>query len=303
MKTTGFCGEMYNQDGVFPVGQGRLDANAYNQAIDSNNIINNPVPGVMRAYLPGGQAAYDKLPANEKVAVTIWTSIFSGFQGTFKIENIHEYLVAKKEMPYTIAIFMGDDLRAPERIKQLKDQVFPALKAKWSKIADDPNYRSIAGQSTAGANAFDVVWLGTDVVAKGIGGSPSFACFTCLAQGGACATECADKNQVYKKEIEFCPARPIRWTGTVGTCDIFGTLAERAAAGCPGANEGGDIDSSGCKATWLTTNKETTAALKAKGMPHQLFIIDKGNHAHTTWGGVALPHQLRWIFKDITCAM
>lgn len=303
IKTDGFCGSQYNSDGVFEVDGGRLDQAAYNQAPNANGIVTNPVPGVGRAYLPGGPAGYAAAEAG-KVAVTIWTSIMGsndGYpKGVFRIENIHEYLVQRKEIPYTIAIFMDDDLGGADRIKQLRDQIFPALKAKWSKISDLPAYKSIAGQSTAGANAFDTIFMGTDVIAKGIGGSPSFACFTCLNTWGM-STDPA-RNQGYMKEIKFCPAKPIRWSGTVGTCDIYGSNDSRIEAGCPGTARGTQVDSSSCGASWLPQNQAVTAELKAKGLPHQLFVIKGGEHDHNTWGGVALANQLRWVFKDITCA-
>ncbi|MDX2020232.1 MAG: hypothetical protein SF187_08320 [Deltaproteobacteria bacterium] len=313
LKSDGFCGQMYNQDGIFTVGQGRLDDTAWNQPATGTNVT---VANVGRVYLPGGEnndAGY-KGAENGKVAITFWTSLFANSgqnSSTYHIENIHEYLVAQKQIPYTIAVFLNDDLGPIDRIKSLKEKVLPALKARFSKISNDPAYRSIAGQSTAGTNSFDTIWMGTDIISKGIGGSPSLVCFGCHGGLGSCPTlepGCTPKNDAYSKEIAFCPARSIRWTGTVGTCDIYGTVAERAATDCPKPNGQvptgpGAIDASACKATWLTENRAVANAMKTKGMPYQLFVITGGGHDPNTWGGVALAHQLRWIFKDITCAM
>lgn len=298
MKSDGFCGQEYNKDGIFMVPRAKMDTAASNAAA-SGLIVNSPVPGVARAYLPGGQAGYDAA-ANGSVALSIWTSGFSGQQATHKIENIHEYLVGRNEIPYTIAIFISGDMGGSARVKQLKDTLIPALKAKWSKLSNDPNYRVIAGQSTAAADSFDTAWLGTDVIAKAIGGSSSVVCFTCMGGQGPCLGDCPEKNSSYVKEVEFCPARPIRWSSTVGTCDIMPTLEARLAAGCSGGTGAGAVDASNCKASWLKANQDLTNALQAKGMPHQLFVFQGGEHTPSDWSN-ALPWQLRWVFKDITC--
>ena len=110
-----------------------------------------------------------------------------------------------------------------------------------------------------------------------------------------------DPNDNYERWINACPIKPIRFTGTVGTCDIYATCAQRTAAGCSGCASGGQVDASSCMATWLTENQEVTAELEAKGFPHQLFIFRGGGHTPNVWGGYALADQLRWVFKDITC--
>jgi hypothetical protein len=297
MKSDGFCGAQYNKDGIFMVPRSFADSNARNQAASGETV---NVAGV-RAYLPGGTAKY-MAAADGQVALSFWTSGFAGDSGTHKIENIHEYLVKENQIPYTIAIFIGNDKSGPDRIAELRTLI-PMLKARWPKISNDPNYRSIAGQSTAGADAFDTVWLGTDVIAKAIGGSASVACFTCMGGQGLCAEAgCPGKNDSYVKEVEFCHARPIRFTTTVGSCDIFGSLAERLAAGCGGASHAGAVDASQCGATWLTINTNLANALKAKGMPYQLFVVEGAGHAPGDWS-IGLSWQLRWAFKDIACKM
>jgi hypothetical protein len=292
LKTDGFCGNQYNQDGVFTISQTKLDADAFNQAA-TGLTVNNPVPNVSRIYLPGGMAKYSAA-ADGKVALSFWTGAFVGSQDRFHFENVHEYLVNRGEIPYTIAVFTNIETNGDKGGANLK-AIITALKAKYPKISDDPNYRVIAGQSTTGGDAFDIAWLSTDVVAKAIGGSASVVCFTCM--GG--------QQQVpdsYQAEVNFCPPRPIRWSATVGTCDIYDTLEHRIAAGCSADTGAGAVDASQCQADWLTANKGLQAALKAKGTPAQLFVVTGGGHLHETWGVWAMPWQLRWIFKDITCA-
>lgn len=312
LKNDGFCGAKYTQDGIFgdaegdnvKIPKGAMEPAAYSQALATGATITDLAAPILRVYLPGGTAGYNAAAAG-KVAVSFWTGVLgSGANSRFKIENVHEYLVKRNEIPYTIAVFIDGDINGSERVPQLRDVIIPALKARWSKISDDPKYRVIAGQSTAGANAFDTAWMGSDVVSRAIGGSPSLVCFTCLGRDFCPTAEpgCTITNTRYQKMIQFCPARAVRWSATVGTCDIYGTTAERLAAGCGAGAGGGSVDASGCGANWLKTNIDIAKELKKKNMPVQLFVVDKGIHLDETWTATALPHQLRWIFKDITCA-
>lgn len=321
MKTSGFCGEANNQDGVMTFPRGRVEAAAFSFATKPSGFVNNPATGVSKAYLVGGTEEYAKAKDGE-VAVTFWMSGFSN-DGAHGISNIHEYLYSRGELPYTIAVFLdgGDGKLFAEkdfskRMASLKNTVLPALLAKWPKISKNPNYRSLAGQSTAGAEAFDAAWLYTDIIAKGIAGSASLACFTCLGGQGSTAenchedlAECAAKNKIknntYAKEVMFCPARPIRWTTTVGTCDIWGLRHERLAQknpSCSDTSDPGSLDESSCKASWPVVNQDLADALKAKGVPFQLIKFVGGTHAPSDWSA-ALPIQIRWAFKDITCKM
>lgn len=291
LKNTGFCGEKYNQDGVHAIEQVKIDAAAFDEPA-SGMTVQNPVANVKRVYLPGGMAKYNAAP-DGKVALTLWTSLFADVQDRFHFENVHEHLVKRNEIPYTIAAFVNGEIAGNDRTK-LKG-IIDGLRAKYPKISTDPNYIVITGQSTAGGNAFDVAWLNTDLVAKAIGGSASVVCFTCF--GGQSTDEFP-----YEKEVMFCPARPIRWSATVGTCDIYGTITARMDAGCGSGTGAEAVDSSQCGADWLASNRKLQAALKAKGTPAQLFEINRGGHVHEVWGVFAMPWQLRWIFKDITCA-
>lgn len=322
LKNSGFCAGQYNQDGVFTIPRTRLEPAGFSQATTGLSVAN-PVQGVVKAYLPSGEAEYLKAKDGE-VAVTFWWSAFSN-DSAHGISNIHQYLYSRGELPYTIAVFLdnganklfdegaqgrpGKDFIT--RMNSLKNTVLPALIAKWPKISKDPAYRSISGQSTAGAEAFDAAWMYTDIIGKGIGGSSSVACFTCMGGNGTSAScndvmSCRERNTTYAKDVMFCPARPIRWTSTVGTCDIFGTAEERfdpkLVPKCEGGISDGTVDASQCKATWPTINQDLADALKAKGTPYQLFKITGGEHRPTDWS-IALPAQLRWAFKDITCKM
>lgn len=289
----GWCTDNSNQytnDGTFMVSASALDSAAKNNAAKGQWIGTQGLQGLRDIYMPPG---YEQAE-DGRVGVSFWLGAF-GARNSMNIEGIHDYLIGRKEIPYTIVVFVNsnnDPGRVPEYIARFKTNTIPGLKAKYPKLAMDPRFRVIGGQSTDGTVAFDAMWMGTDVVSNGIGGSPSMVCFGCLGAVG--------HNKGYVNHVSFCPKKPIRWTGTVGLCDIWGTLQERLAAKCDGSTGAGSVDASTCAASWLPANKELTDALKAKGMPHQLFIMP-GGHSPTTWGGVALAQQLRWVFKDVTC--
>ncbi len=319
MKSDGVCGMQYNKDGVFEIPQGWLDGAAFMQAPNTNGEVNPNIDGVRDVYLPGGPAGYAAAKDGE-VAVSFWLGGFTStnLKGTHRIANIHEYLVAQKHIPYTIAVFVSEGGDFMATMKKLTESTLPALIGRYGKISKNPDYRVIAGQSTTAGWAFDAAWLFTNSISKAIGGGSSVVCFTCMGGlKGANATNCNDgansenlaiqstpecqvKNSTYVKEIQFCPARPIRWTSAVGGCDIAENNAARKAAGCQEGSGDGAIDGSECGATWRDENEKLTAALKAKGMPHQLFVVKGGGHAPANWS-YALPWQLRWAFKDITC--
>lgn len=308
-----WCGDTsagaYTNDGVFQVGQTALEKLS-NVAVGGWTAFGAaPIKDIYVPSAAGGYAA----AKNGEVALTFWISAFSDQE--FLVRQIHESLIAKGDMPYAIAVrltYSDTANKAPEMISDLKTKIIPALKAQYPKISDDPDYRVIVGQSTAGAHAFDVMWMGTDVVSKAIGGSPSLACFSCMELTGS--SDSPGANAGYEEEIKFCPKRSVRWSATVGTCDIMASKDERFAAGCCmkgleqtnplscDAQTGkGDVDVSGCAGNWPTMNKGAAQAMKEKGNAYQLFVIEGGRHAPNTWGGVALSYQMRWIFKDVTC--
>lgn len=222
---------------------------------------------------------------------------YSGYTGNqFTIEGFTDALARKGEIPTLILVWPAQDGGSVEcrdtrlALDQWRTSLLPFLKTKYSKISNNPDHRVVFGQSTAGAIAFDVAWMGTDIVTKVFSGSGSYVCFQRITESD---------NLGYGKLARSCPAKPIRVAMSVGKCDIMGTCEERLAAGCSGCTPGGQVDSSQCAATWSTSNADLAAALKEKGYPYQ-FVKTPGGHEPDSWLAY-FGDRLRWLFSDITC--
>ena len=97
--------------------------------------------------------------------------------GTWRVPVVFDNLIAKKEMPVTIGIFINPGVvpaahaNALPRFNRsfeydslggayarfLIDEVLPEVKKKW-KLSDDPNDRAIAGASSGAICAFTAAW-------------------------------------------------------------------------------------------------------------------------------------------------
>jgi len=246
---------------------------------------------------PNYQAA-----ADGRVALVFFTGAFQP-RSSFKVEGILDHLIGRGEIPYALGIFLnvGTDIEAPVQVIANIRAAIPLLQQTFPKISNDPGMRTIIGQSVQGSLAFEVAWMGTDVIGTAIGGSPYFACFTCTGiMGLADGDRDGNINDIPTDWVGACPVKPLRWSATIGSCDIFGTLHERLAAGCPADTHGGAVDASHCSASLLPINQRLHAALTQKGIPSQLFISSVGGHSPGTWS-LALADQLRFVFRPYTC--
>jgi hypothetical protein len=159
-----------------------------------------------------------------------------------------------------------------------------AIKDAYPKITN-PKMVATAGQSTAGAQAFDIAWANPTQVGAVIAASGSFVCFM--------------GNAPYDDLISGAGKKDIRVSMAVGTCDIFGSLGDRLAAGCSNCSGAECVDASACAASWLPANKGVAAALKAKGNDHQLLIMEK--IGHLVMNPTGLLNQMRWLYRPLTC--
>ncbi len=169
-----------------------------------------------------------------------------------------------------------------------------ALQAALPKISKDPAWIGVGGQSTAGAEAFDVVWNNPMKAGVAVVGSGSFVCFM-----GSQADQNSRNNDVYVQRISAAAKKNIRVSLSVGTCDIFSDLAERITAECSNCSTGACVDASQCRANWQKVNENVAAALQAKGYNYQLQIMTRGQHQTPTQP--SFLNQVRWMFKPMMC--
>ncbi|MDX2020023.1 MAG: hypothetical protein SF187_07260 [Deltaproteobacteria bacterium] len=241
-------------------------------------------------YVPSQYAA----AADGKVAFGV---VFGNFanptSGDYKWQTLLDNLINTKEIPPLILVFSGTNINDPgagATAKNTFSSALSAVKAKYPKVSMDAKWHVIAGQSTSGAVVFDVVWDNPTVVANAITGSGSYVCF--MPKAG-------NSNDGYATMIKGSAAKGVRFSMSVGKCDIYGSIPDRIAAGCSGTEPGGDIDKSQCAATWLDVNKEVHNAMTTKSIDHQLLITSFG-HSDQTWA-LWIGDQLRWVFRPITC--
>ena len=205
-------------------------------------------------------------------------------RGALRVPTVMDNLIAKKEMPVTIGIFItpgqrGEDF--PETIgtgnpnnrsveydslgdayaRFLVEEMLPEV-GKTYKLTDDPEGRAIGGASSGAICAWTVAWERPDQFRKVISMIGSFTDI----RGG----------HVVPDLVREADKKPIRVFVQDGAQD--------------NRNERNP------KRDWHLQNRAMVAALQEKGydMKH---VFGEGGHSDNH-GGAILPDILRWIWRD-----
>ncbi len=229
--------------------------------------------GWSKIYMP---AQYETAKAGEVAVLMVF------FPMTLDYVTRHlDGLIQRGEIPPTIAI--TPDVNADQH--SFIKIVLSSLQKAYPKISTDPRMKAAMGASTGGAQAFDLAWKNSGLVANAVVMSGSFVCFR--------------PNYPYPTTIKMTPSNPVRVSLSIGDCDIYGTDALWPAV-C-GTNCGPFcVDASDCKGDWLTENQKVAASLKENKIAYQYIFVEGGKHTLPTW----LQHmgdQLRWVFRPIMC--
>lgn len=205
-------------------------------------------------------------------------------KGVLRVPVVLDNLIAKKEIPVTIGIFItpgqrGDDypdslgLNNPDNraveydslgdtyAKFIVDEMLPEVGKRYT-LTTDPNQRVIGGASSGAIAAFTVAWERPDAFRKVISLIGSFT----NIRGG----------HVYPDLVRKSPPKPIRVYLQDGLYDNRNP-----------ANPERD---------WYLQNKAMAAALKEKGYD-MTYVVGEGGHSDDH-GGSLLPEILRWIWRD-----
>lgn len=193
--------------------------------------------------------------------------------GDFRAPIVFDNLIARKEMPVTIGIFInpGRTPRASNRsfeydtlsdqyARFLEKEILPEV-AKNYNLRPDPDGRAIGGISSGGICAFTVAWERPDLFGKVLSHVGSF---TNIRHGDMYPGIIRKTN----------PPRKIR---------VF--LQD-------GAN---DLDNA--NGNWPLGNQQMALALKFKKYDYQ-FVFGEGGH-NGKHGGAILPDSLRWLWRDV----
>jgi sugar lactone lactonase YvrE/enterochelin esterase-like enzyme len=228
-------------------------------------------PGTKRnggIYVP---AQYD--PA--KPAALMVFQDGSGYMGTnggWRVPLVFDNLIAAKEMPVTVAIFLDPGTREGQSnrsfeydslgdayAKFLINEVIPWVTNKYSlTITSDPEMRATCGSSSGAIAAFTVAWERPDQFRKVLSTIGSFT----NIRGG----------HNYPFWIRKTERKPIRVFLQDGSNDLN--------------NLHGD---------WPLGNAGMASALRFMGYDHK-FVLGDGSH-NGRHGGAILPDALRWLWR------
>jgi len=203
---------------------------------------------------------------------------YANSNGLFRVPNVLDNLIHKKEIPVTIGLFVNPGEVRPGQSGQasrsnrsyeydslgelytrfLLEELLPELTNHY-KITSDPAGRAIAGISSGGICAWTVAWERPDAFGKVLSHVGSFT----NIRGG----------HVYPALIRKTEKKKIR---------VF--LQD-------GAN---DLDN--LHGNWPLANQEMAAALKFMDYDYKFEFGDGGHNGKH--GGAILPDSLRWLWRD-----
>jgi enterochelin esterase family protein len=235
--------------------------------------------GTIREYWTYVPAQYDD---TKPAAVMIFQDghAYVGEKGWFRVPVVFDNLIARKEMPVTVGIFINPghkaeelpkpgwadknnrsfeyDTLSPQYAQFLVDEILPEV-GKTVKLTDNPELRAICGISSGGICAFTAAWERPDVFRKVLSHVGSF---TNIRRG-----------HEYPALIRKTPPKPLRVFLQDGSKDLD--------------NEHGN---------WPLANQQMAAALAYRKYDYK-FAFGEGGH-NDIHGGSILPDSLRWLWRD-----
>lgn len=217
---------------------------------------------------------------------------FVGPKGDYRIPNVFDNLIYRREMPVTIAVFVNPG-HTPEQQESSStnwgdsinnrgteynelndkyahlviDELMPAVEKDYN-ISKNPDDHAIAGASSGAICAFTVAWQRPDQFRKVISAIGSFTDI----RGG----------HVYPDLILQNDRKPIRIFLQDGVNDLRG--------------RGRNNSPYNPKRDWHAQNIKMVAALTKKGYDVN-YCWGIGTHSGKQ-GGAMMPEMLRWLWRD-----
>ncbi len=204
-------------------------------------------------------------------------SSFMGEKGRWRVPIVFDNLIARGDMPPTIAVFInpGNDKSKPDNRKPsnrgfeydslgdryarfLLEEILPEVEKKYT-ISKSPEMRAICGSSSGGICAFTVAWEHPESFGKVL---TSVGSFTNLRGGN-----------VYPSLVRKTEPKPIRMYM---------------------ADTSGDVDNA--FGSWPWANQLMASALKYMGYDVR-FDWAEGYAHNSDFGGSKFPEALKWLWR------
>jgi enterochelin esterase-like enzyme len=203
---------------------------------------------------------------------------YASSNGQYRVPVVFDNLIAKKEMPVTIGVFINPGNIPPSDPGQrgrsnrsfeydslgdlyarfLLQDIMPLVTNRYN-ITNDPEGRAIGGASSGGICAWTVAWERPDQFRKVLSHIGSFT----NIRGG-------HNYPALIRKTEKKPIRVFLQDGRNDLDNLFGN--------------------------WPLANQEMAAALKFMNYDYQ-FVLGEGTHSGKH-GGAILPESLRWLWRD-----
>ncbi|MGN6134163.1 MAG: alpha/beta hydrolase-fold protein [Aureliella sp.] len=204
---------------------------------------------------------------------------FSNVTGRWRVPVVFDNLIARGDMPPTIAVFInpGQDKTKPQRQKNkysnrsfeydslgdryarfLLEEIIPEVEKKFT-LSKDPDMRAICGSSSGGICAFTVAWERPDAFRKVL---TSVGSYTNLRGGN-----------VYPSWIRKTEPKPLR---------VYM------------ADTSGDVDND--FGSWWWSNQLMASALQYMGYDVR-FDSAEGYGHNSDFGGARFPEALKWLWR------
>lgn len=245
-------------------------------------------PGTIRRWSIYVPAQYT---TNEPAALMVFQDGHAYLKpdGDFRAPVVFDNLIAAKEMPVTIGVFIDPgfkrtefpdaprdwrpqpenrsfeyDSLSPAYAEFLLTEILPEVKKSY-RITDDPEKRAICGMSSGGICAWTVAWERPDQFRKVLSHIGSFTDI----RGG----------HRYPEIVRTSEPKPIRVFLQDGANDLRTNPQNRR----PGWN-------------WVIANLNMAAALEEKDYDYK-FVFGEGGH-NGNHGGAIFPDSLRWLWRE-----
>jgi len=238
-------------------------------------------------YVP---AQYD---ASKAAALMVFQDghAFVSTNGEYRVPNVFDNLIHRREMPVTLGVFINPGRRPDQEessskdwgdrinnrpteynelddayARMIVDELLPALKKDYN-LSDNPEDRAIGGASSGAICAFTVAWHRPDQFRKVLS---TIGSFTNIRGGHA-----------YPEMVLAADRKPLRVFLQDGMNDNRGRRRD------------GGYDP---KWDWYAQNRKMAEALTAKGYDLN-YAWGVGTHSNRH-GGAILPEMLRWLWRD-----